>query len=178
MFWNPDLYQQLIRFAAEAHAGQRVPGSELPYLVHLANVVQETLRACAADATLDADLALACAWLHDTVEDTEVTLDQVREHFGPAAAAGVAALTKDEALPKAERMADSLDRLRAQPREVWVVKLADRITNLQPPPAHWPVAKRRAYRDEARVILERLGEGSRVLSERLGKKIEDYAAYL
>ena len=178
MFWSPDLYQQLIRFAAEAHAGQRVPGSELPYLVHLANVVQETLLACTADPALDADLALACAWLHDSIEDTETTYEKLAETFGESVADGVRALTKDEALPKTERMTDSLDRIRRQPREVWVVKLADRITNLQPPPPHWPVAKRRAYRDEARVILERLGEGSRVLSERLGKKIEDYAAYL
>jgi len=47
---------------------------------------------------------------------------------------GVSALSKDEAVPKEKELEDSLHRIREQPAEILMVKLADRITNLQPPP--------------------------------------------
>ena len=54
------------------------------------------------------------------------------------------------------------------------MKLADRITNLQPPPAHWTKKKVAAYKKEARLILAELGEASDYLSERLAEKIRNY----
>jgi hypothetical protein len=54
------------------------------------------------------------------------------------------------------------------------VKLADRITNLEPPPPDWTLAKRQAYREEARQILEALRGCSPALEERLRAKIEAY----
>jgi GTP diphosphokinase / guanosine-3',5'-bis(diphosphate) 3'-diphosphatase len=73
-------------------------------------------------------------------------------------------------------MADSLRRIKLQPREVWLVKLADRIVNLQPPPEHWQADKIAAYRAEARVILAALGEASPLLAARLAEKIEAYGS--
>ena len=74
-------------------------------------------------------------------------------------------------------MRDSLARIRQEPREVWMVKLADRISNLMPPPAHWTKQKCAAYQEEARLILETLGEASPLLARRLGEKIEAYTQY-
>lgn len=71
-------------------------------------------------------------------------------------------------------MADSLRRIQAEPREVWMVKLADRISNLQPPPAHWTPAKIAAYRVEALAIADTLGAASPHLHARLRAKIADY----
>lgn len=71
-------------------------------------------------------------------------------------------------------MADSLARIRQQPLAVSMVKLADRITNLQPPPAHWDAAKIADYRAEAGTILEALDDADGWLAARLRGKIEGY----
>ncbi len=176
--FDPDAYTEALRFAAAAHGAQTLPGSDLPYLVHVVTVAAETIAALTHEHHPQADLAVQCALLHDTVEDTPVTLDEVRARFGDAVADGVAALSKDDSLPKAERMPDSLERIREQPHEVWLVKLADRITNLARPPHYWPDEKREAYRIEAMLIGERLGEASPTLAGRLAARIEDYKAYI
>ena len=62
-------------------------------------------------------------------------------NFGKDVADGVLALTKNENLPKEDRMRDSLERLLKQPKQVQIVKLADRITNLQAPPHYWTKEK-------------------------------------
>ena len=73
-------------------------------------------------------------------------------------------------------MADSLARIKEQPREVWMVKLADRITNLQPSPKGWYKidGKIEAYRNELEKILSELGDASEALAERLREKIGVY----
>jgi (p)ppGpp synthase/HD superfamily hydrolase len=172
--WTPEGYLAALRFAAEAHAGQTVPGTRLPYLLHVTSVAMEVIGAVRLEAERDEELAVQCALLHDVVEDTPKTLEQVRAAFGSAVAAGVAALSKDAALPKGEQLEDSLRRIREQPAAVWMVKLADRITNLQPPPAHWSPEKIAGYREEAIVILRTLGDASTVLARRLSQKIDGY----
>jgi len=173
-----DAYLAAWRFAAEAHQGQIVPGTDLPYLLHIGAVAMEVLVAHALEPLPDPLLAAQCALLHDTVEDCGVAVAELERHFGPAVAAGVLALSKRKDLSKPEAMSDSLVRILAQPREVWAVKLADRITNLQPLPAHWNTIKRAAYQEEARIILAALGGGHPILAARLAQKIQGYEAFL
>ncbi len=174
--WSPDAYLSAYRFAAEAHRGQTVPGTDgLPYLMHISTVAMEVMGALQVERFDNPDLAVQCALLHDTMEDTDVTYEQVREMFGRAVADGVRALSKDPALPRAERMADSLRRIQTRPHEVWIVKLADRITNLQPPPASWTADKRTRYRSQAGEINRALGPASPYLSARIENKILAYA---
>jgi len=172
--WDQDRYTAASRFAATAHVGQTVPGSELPYLLHITLVAMEVSAALRAEPGHDEDLAMSCALLHDTIEDTQVRFEQLEAHFGRPIAEGVLALSKAEALPKDQQMPDSLRRIRAQPREVWLVKLADRIVNMQPPPKHWDGTKIAQYKAEARTILAALGEASPLLAARLAQKIEAY----
>ncbi len=176
MTWNPDQYQRALAFAAAAHGEQKLPDSTLPYVVHLAEVAMEVMTAAAHDPSVDADLAVACALLHDTVEDAGVSPEELGRRFGEPVARGVLALTKSAALPKAERMADSLRRILEEPREVAMVKLANRIANLQPPPRSWSGEKIAAYREEARRILQALGPAHPGLAERLRAKIATYGA--
>ncbi|HEX8073160.1 MAG TPA: HD domain-containing protein [Pyrinomonadaceae bacterium] len=178
MIWSQEAYLKAWNFAARAHAGQTLPGSTLPYLNHVGGVAMEVMTAVALEPVAQPDLAVQCALLHDVIEDTGVSYEQLQSEFGPAVAAGVLALTKDAALPKAVRMRDSLARIRRQPREVWLVKLADRVTNLQPPPAHWPADKIARYRAEALEIHAALADAHAVLAERLRDKIARYEAYL
>lgn len=172
--WSQDRYIKAYRFAAEAHQGQLLPDSTLPYLVHLTLVAMEVIAALAVETVHNGDLAVQCALLHDVIEDTSLTPDVLLKTFGPAVASGVLALSKDPALPPERRLQDSLRRIREQPKEIWMVKMADRITNLAPPPPSWSDAKIRQYREEARLIHETLGEGSRLLADRLQGRLARY----
>ena len=172
--WDRELYIKTCRFAAQAHRGQLVPGSDLPYLLHLNLVSMEILAALSAEARHDGDLAVQCALLHDTIEDTATTYIQIADIFGVPVADGVAALSKNPAIEKSLQLADSLRRIEQQPPEIWMVKLADRITNLQPPPIHWTPDKILRYRNEAIEIHTHLQAASPFLAARLAEKIQNY----
>ncbi len=175
--WDRDRYIAAYRFAARAHRGQLYAGTDLPYLMHLSFVSMEILAALAVESGYDGDLAVQCALLHDTIEDTATTYMDLASTFSPQVGDGVQALTKDFSLPKPHQLPDSLDRIHLQPREIWMVKLADRITNLQPPPSHWSPEKIDRYRDEAIVIYDTLKSASPFLSLRLLEKIKNYSHY-
>ncbi|MFO0600238.1 MAG: Si-specific NAD(P)(+) transhydrogenase [Myxococcaceae bacterium] len=171
--WDQDLFKRTIDFAAKAHGQQTVPGSGAPYVVHLIKVATEVLRAHHAKA-LDVNFAMQCAILHDSMEDAGVSAESIAREFSPKVAEGVKALSKNEQLPKEEQMADSLKRIKLQPPEVAMVKMADRITNLEPAPPHWTAEKRLKYRDEARQIYDALREAHPYLASRLREKIDSY----
>lgn len=181
--WNPDHYNTAWHFATLAHGEQTykspTEGQTLPYINHLASVAMEVSLALATSTeSYDADLAIQCALLHDTIEDTEVTQEQVAAKFGAAVANGVMALSKNPALPKPEQMADSLQRICEQPKEIWMVKMADRITNLSKPPFHWDHAKTANYQQEARQIHQALHTANDALATRLQARIDAYSRYL
>lgn len=176
--WSQENYAKAYWFAAQAHRGQLVPGTDLPYIMHVSFVSMEVIACLGIELHQDGDLAVQCALLHDVLEDTNVTFEDVENEFGANIAKGVLALTKNTGLAKADRMQDSLQRIRQMPVEVWIVKLADRITNLAPPPAYWEKAKIKQYREEAIEICKALHEASPYLSKRLEMKIDEYARYL
>ena len=173
-------YQQTIKFAAIKHSekNQTIPGTNLPYIVHLSNVAMEIMIAYQNNTNFNFEFAISLALLHDTLEDTSATFEEISEVFGNDIAQGVSALTKNEQLPKFEQMQDSLNRIKRQPKEVWVVKLADRITNLQEPPTHWDTLKKQNYREEAVEILTQLKGANTFLEERLTEKIKEYKEYI
>ena len=75
-------------------------------------------------------------------------------------------------------MIDSLERIKAQPKEVWAVKMADRICNLYAPPFYWDNEKKEEYISEAKLIHEYLKDGNSYLANRLLEKIEKYRSFL
>lgn len=178
MLFSADGYQKAINYAADKHGNQKIPGSNLPYVVHLSLVAMEVALAIESDAGLDGSLAIQCALLHDTIEDTSAKYSDILHNFGQKVADGVLALTKNSDLEKSSQLSDSLERILKQPKEIQIVKLADRITNLQAPPEYWSYEKRVHYRKEATYILKQLGEASNLLAQRLSLKIEAYAEFL
>ncbi len=177
--WNQDTYIKAWNYASAAHDGQLVPGTNIPYINHIGLVAMEAMGAIAqSDEISSPDLLVLCALLHDTIEDTEISFEGLEKEFGSNVARGVMALSKNKNFPtKEEQMADSLHRIKNEPKEIWMVKLSDRITNLQPPPKHWNKAKITKYKNEAIAILKELGEANNFLAVRLGHKIDEYQKY-
>ncbi|MEO1262345.1 MAG: HD domain-containing protein [Bacteroidota bacterium] len=178
-----NIIKEAWELAAAMHHGQIYFGDgEVPdtgYLNHIGSVTFEVMAAVNKNAGLDAELAVLCAILHDSLEDTGLRYEQIENKFGTAVAAGVLALTKKKEIPvKKERMLDSLNRIKKGPKEIWAVKLADRICNLRKPPQKWSPAKKRAYLEEAKLILEELGAADDYLKERLKQKILAYKNYI
>lgn len=176
--WSQAGYIKAYRFAAEAHKGQLYPGTELPYIMHISFVSMEIIACLAVEKEHDGDLAVQCALLHDVIEDTKITYQEIELAFGSRVAKGVLALTKSASLPKEQAMRDSLERIRQQPQEIWMVKMADRISNLGPPPHYWKREKIEQYRKEAIEIHRSLHKASDYLSQRLEHKIDEYKMYL
>ena len=178
--WQQDEYLKAWNFASKIHNGQKLPGTELPYINHIGLVAMEASAAIAQNSAIKSpDLLISCALLHDAIEDTSTSYQQIESVFSTAIADGVLALTKDKKLPsKTSQMEDSIERIQQQPKEIWMVKLCDRITNLQPPPKHWNREKIEKYKNEAEFILLQLGEANQFLAQRLQSKIESYHQYL
>jgi (p)ppGpp synthase/HD superfamily hydrolase len=176
---DPESLHRAMRFAARAHEGQVMRGGRIPYMVHAALVAMEVMIALSGDEGkgADAHLAVVCAILHDVMEDSGTGYENIALEFGASVADGVLALPKNSVLATKDRMADSSSRIETPPREIWMVKLADRIVNLAPPPPDWRKEKIQQYGEEALMILERLGAASVSLSSRLREKIDEYAKY-
>ncbi len=176
--WTQEKYQKAILFAAKAHGGQTIKGTNASYVVHISNVAMEVMGAWVENPDFDIDFALSVALLHDTLEDTDVTSEFLAKTFGDDICSSVMALTKDETLPYSRQMEDSLLRISENRfKETAIVKLADRITNLQHPPDLWDSPKRLAYRQSAILIMQKLAGANSYLQKRLQSKIDNYLKY-
>jgi guanosine-3',5'-bis(diphosphate) 3'-pyrophosphohydrolase len=170
-------YQKAIRFAGERHGNQKLPASKASYLVHLSNVAMEVILAEQHTDDFDLDFAVQIALLHDVLEDTPASFEEVSESFSGEIAEAVLALSKNEDLPGDIQIPDSLMRIKPLRKEVWAVKLADRISNMQMPPKTWNLEKKKQYRQVAKLILQELKGGNTYLESRLEKKIKEYKRY-
>jgi len=176
--WSQEKYIEAYRFAAEKHNGQIFPGTDWPYLVHLNLVSMEILASLNFEPDVNGDLAVLSAILHDILEDTDTSYNELKSKFGREISNGVLSLTKDKSVEKQNQMNDSLRRIKNQPKEIWMVKLADRITNLQQPPAYWDNNKKINYLKQAQLIYDELNDASEYLSKRLKNKIQHYQVYI
>ncbi len=160
------------------HNGQTYGGQnkneKIEYINHIGSVVFEIMNASKNTSDFNTALAVKCAFLHDTIEDTTLSIEDLEKEYGRQVKEGVLALTKNTDLEKQDQMIDSLDRIKAQPKEIWAVKMADRICNLYAPPYYWKQLKKEKYLEEAKMIYEHLKEGNDYLAKRLSEKIEMY----
>lgn len=140
------LLLKAVEFAAKRHSTQRRKDVEAsPYINHpiaLANVL--------ANEGGVTDIEVLCAaLLHDTIEDTNTTPDELTEHFGEAITGIVLAVTDDKNLGKLERKRLQIEHAPHISQQAKLVKLADKICNLRDiqvtPPADWDLARKQAY---------------------------------
>ncbi len=177
MIPDTDLFHKALRLSAWAHYGQITKFGD-PYITHPVAASCELMGAMAAGEKADYDLAAVCAVLHDVVEKSDVTLHSIKKDFGKKVAEGVGALTKNMELPKDEQLKESLMRILEQPKEIAMVKLADRISSMLPPPSNWPNEKIETIVGNAKLIRSMLGDASPYLSKRLKSKIAFYKAVM
>ena len=125
------LLDRAILFAVRAHAGTERRGKGFPYIVHPMEAME-----IVATMTADQEL-LAAAALHDTVEDTDVTVEQLRAEFGDRIADLVAA--ESDAFVEGVSEEDSwharkqaaIDRLARAPHDAKMVALGDKLSNMR-----------------------------------------------
>ena len=125
------LFERAITFAVKAHGGATRKGSNTPYIVH-------PLEAAAIAATLTSDEeVLSAAVLHDTIEDTAVTAEELRREFGERVLSLVLSDTenKRETLPPAEtwelRKQETLIALEHASKEQLIIVLSDKLSNMR-----------------------------------------------
>jgi (p)ppGpp synthase/HD superfamily hydrolase len=136
------LVRAALEKARSAHAGQVRNGSGgMPYVEHPIAVASRL------DEHGYGEEVLAAALLHDVVEDSGTTLDEIREEFGENVAGMVGALTDDEALDSyRERKAEHRERVAAADGEALAIYASDKLTNVR--------ALRAAYEDEGDAVRE------------------------
>jgi guanosine-3',5'-bis(diphosphate) 3'-pyrophosphohydrolase len=137
---------QAARFAAERHAGQLRKGAHAePYINHPLEVANLIANVGKID---DIDILMA-GLLHDTIEDTATTSEELIKHFGVTANGYVLEVTDDKGLPKARRKELQIEHAPHMSRGAKIVKLADKISNcrdvLENPAVDWDMARRREY---------------------------------
>lgn len=120
------LWQEAAAFAARQHRNQVRKDGRTPYVSHVFRV---TLTLTQVYGCTDNE-AIAAALLHDTIEDTTTDYEDISDRFGSAVAEIVAALTKNMALPEAEREAEYDARLAKADWRARLIKLADVYDNL------------------------------------------------
>ena len=165
-----NLLLDALAFAADKHRNQRRKDAEAsPYINHpiaLADVL-------ANEGGVTDENVLIAAILHDTIEDTETSADELRTHFGEAVTAIVLEVTDDKSLPKAERKRLQVEHAPHASREAKLVKLADKICNLRDikahPPRDWTLERRREYFDWALSVVDEI----RGTNARLERKFDD-----
>ena len=146
-----------LAFAAQKHRDQRRRDAHAsPYINHPI----ELARVLSVEAGITDVTTLVAAVLHDTIEDTKTTYDELLARFGQAVADVVAEVTDDKALPKAERKRLQVVHAPHMSERAALVKLADKTCNLRDvadnPPVGWPLERRREYFDWARQVVDGL----------------------
>lgn len=146
-----------LMFAAERHCHQRRKDAKAsPYINHpiaLAHLLATT-------GQIDDIDVLRAAILHDTIEDTATTAEQLQERFGHAVADIVLEVTDDKTLPKQRRKELQIEHAPLKSRAAALVKLADKTCNLRDiaatPPEDWSMTRQQEYFDWAKTVIDGL----------------------
>ncbi len=173
-YMDLNCYENALFFAYDAHSNQLMSfPKNAPYILHCVGVANIALTASSKVEDLNINLVAQVALLHDILEDTNVTYEELSKKFGSEVADGVLALTKNKELRSREAMIDSINRIKKQSKEIAIVKLADRTFNLRCFVPKWSDEKKVAYVEEAKIILKELGYASSYLSNKLQERIDE-----
>lgn len=152
-----DKLLEAISFAATKHKDQRRKGvNAVPYINHPIAVAK-----LLTDVAIVYDLdILQAAILHDTIEDTETTREELLLQFGKEVTDYVIEMTDDKSLPKAERKRLQVVNAPNKSKGAKLIKLCDKICNItdvmNDPPTHWNLERRKEYYNWAEQVVKAL----------------------
>lgn len=161
---QPRTFLDALNFAALRHRWQRRKGERgAPYVNHLIEVAN----LLASHGLDDTDL-LCAAVLHDTIEDTDVTADEVRQRFGNRITSLVLEVTDDVRIPKWQQKLRQIEQAGQMSAAAQNLRVADKISNLRgiltSPPQNWSLERKLAYYAWAKRVVDecvRADEGLR-----------------
>ena len=151
------LILKALNFAAQKHKDQRrKDAAASPYINHpigLANIL------CNEGYVTEIEVICA-ALLHDTIEDTQTTAEELDVEFGPSIREIVMEVTDDKSIPKSQRKRLQIEHAAHISDKAKLVKLADKISNLRDvahsPPPDWSLDRRQQYFDWAKAVVDQL----------------------
>ncbi len=148
------LVLKAVKFAAQKHRDQRRKDQESsPYIIHPISVAL----VMAEVGGIDDPEFLAAALLHDTLEDTNTSPDELETEFGQRVRKLVEEVSDDKSLPKKERQNRQIENAARLSDGAALIKLGDKISNIQDvihsPPSDWNVLRRRQYLDWAEAVI-------------------------
>ncbi len=148
------LVLKAVKFAAHKHRDQRRKDQESqPYIIHPISVAL----VMAEVGGIDDPEFLAAALLHDTLEDTNTSPDELETEFGQRVRKLVEEVSDDKSLPKEERQNRQIENAARLSDGAALIKLGDKISNVQDvihsPPSDWNVLRRRQYLDWAEAVI-------------------------
>lgn len=173
MEFKNEKINEAYEFALKAHKGQFRFGIKEPYINHLVatyNIVLENVQQCTTDV-------LIATLLHDSVEDTKVTLSDISGRFGEKVAEIVALLTKDFDKEQSDGQMKYFKNI-ALSSEASIIKLADRIHNISRPSTVKGKEWNERYIAESQTILDMMGWADGNLADILKIKIADYKEFI
>jgi guanosine-3',5'-bis(diphosphate) 3'-pyrophosphohydrolase len=161
---------QALQFAAEKHKNQRRKGADAsPYINHLIQVAEILWT---VGNVRDVSLLVASI-LHDTLEDTDATPEQIRTQFGEEVLALVIEVTDDRSLPQKERKQLQVETAPHKSPRAKLLKIADKISNVQDvitsPPRDWSLERKQEYLS----WTERVVAGLRGVNENLERDYDE-----
>ena len=170
---NETLVLKAAQFAALKHKDQLRKGSdEIPYIVHL---VSTALLIAEVGGVNDPDI-LAAALLHDTIEDTDTTAEELTAAFGEKVCRLVEEVSDDRSLAKAVRKRLQIEHAPELSPEAVLIKLADKISNVidltNSPPVKWDLEQRREYIDWAEKVINNCPKVNSALENRFAEAVE------
>lgn len=158
--------EQAKEFATKKHEGQFRKFGNQPYIVHPAEVAKIVNQ---YGGTVDMVIS---AWLHDTVEDVGVSLDEIKDKFGDKVSKIVKELTNPSDLDKSQKARYLADKMNVMSSDALTVKLADRLANVSNFKTASPKFVQK-YAPETKFILDAIEEGGRPLNDEQKKLIQD-----
>ena len=170
---NNQLLLKAAHFAAHKHRNQRRTDEEkIPYINHpisVAKIISEI-------GNVEDPEVLAAALLHDTLEDTETTVEELKENFGERVCILVQEVTDDKTLPKLERKQRQIDHAKEISGDAALIKLGDKISNVtditKTPPTNWDRMRRLEYFEWAEKVINNCPRVNEALENHFAEAIK------
>lgn len=162
-------------FAAQKHQGQyRKDAAKTPYIVHPLGVAKILME----EGGVTSPVVLKAALLHDTLEDTSATEEEIAKLFGKRVLGIVKEVTNDPSLSGEENKMLQIAHAPSMSQEAKLVKLADRLYNVRdlcPPPPAWTAEKVAGYYDWGQKLLDALEGTNPILEALLQEEIDAHS---